>query len=171
MNSTMSASAQMPYLPGTGTSNEVSQIVAPTAFPNAYTPTKRRTFVAPGPDVEPHEQQVHRHVGEHEARGLSFVEAVDGRGQPEYAEHRRQQRDPVSNVVVVEGGRVPGKAHPRPPHRHEKCCESQRSAQRWVVVQTLRERRDSHDEAEVEEQLEPGRGAVLFGRITQYLWA
>src|SRR5215204_7419153 len=94
---------------------------------------------------------------------------MNRRGQPEYAEHRPEQRHPVRHVVVIEGGGVPGEAHPRPPHGHEEGGEAKHAIERRIVVQSPRQRRDGHDEAEVEEQLEPGRSTVFFGRVAQHL--
>jgi transposase len=53
--------------------------------------------------------------------------------------------------------------HQRPPHRHE---EAQHPTQVRLVVQPARQGHNRHDEAQVEEELQPGRGSLRNSSIT-----
>ena len=138
--------------------------------------THGRGDVARGPHVEAGQQEPHQRVGQHEAcRGAGLdADPLHGGGEPQHREHGGEQRHAVRDVVVVEGGRVPGEDHPRPPHRHEKPQEPRGPGEARVVVQPPRERGYRDDEAQVEEELQRGGrallGALLGGEVTQHRW-
>ena len=64
---------------------------------------------------------------------------------------------------MVEPVGVEGRADPGPPDGGEQPGEPQRAGGGDVVAQLDRQLGDHQDERQVEEQLQPGRGAVLVG--------
>src|SRR5215217_2628148 len=129
----------------------------------------------PGSQEQASYQKTHQSVGKHEAdRGHRlYADPPYGGGKPQYGEHRDEQRHAVGYVVVVESSRVPREDHPRPPHGHEESEETQHPTQVRLVVQSARQGRNRHDEAQVEEELQPGRGsllsALLVRQVAQHL--
>jgi hypothetical protein len=85
----------------------------------------------------------------------------DGARQGGDREHAEQDEKPVEEVVGVEARGVEGEAGPRPADRDEEREVAPEAGCRRVVAQGQGDLRDRADEDEVEEELEPGRAAVL----------
>ena len=90
------------------------------------------------------------------------------RREHEHPGHLHEGQGPEEHVVGVVRRGEPGEVHPRPPDRpedHEVAAQVAPVRLGEPVVQVRRRRGDGDDEREVEEQLERGRRAVLFGAV------
>ena len=96
----------------------------------------------------------------------------DAGGEHEGTGDHRQHGDPVADVVGVVRRREPRDVHPRPPdgEEHHEVARQARGQVRLAlrVVQLVGRRGDGDDEAEVEEQLERGGGAVRLGGVARH---
>lgn len=114
-------------------------------------------------DVEHEQDQAHRDVRENEGILAAVQHVRHGARQRRDGEHPEQREEPVDQVVRVETGRVEGEAGPGPADGQEQREETSEARRGWVGAEGRNDLGDGGDEDQVEEQLEPGRAAVLVG--------
>ena len=119
--------------------------------------------VAVDANVEHDQDQAHGDVREDE-RVLAAVQRVRHRArQAGDGEHPEQRQQPVDEVVGVEASRVERETRPGPADRQEQHEVAPEPGCGRVGAESRRDLGDGGDEDEVEEELEPGRAAVLVG--------
>jgi hypothetical protein len=71
----------------------------------------------------------------------------------EHRQHRREGAKAIERPSLRKAGGVPGVPHPRPPDRDEERGKQCHPRDRRIAVQRVRNRADSHDKTEIEEEL------------------
>ena len=135
-----------------------------------------RRVLAGGAQPLEDQRQAHDDVAGHHDPVVDRVAVVEGRehvgqaeGEDQHAQHLHHRGQPEDPVVGVVGRGEPGEVDPRP--RDAERGEGEPEQRRPDVAlgeqmgQLVRGRAERDDEGQVEEELQRGRGAVVFGRV------
>ena len=124
-----------------------------------------RRVAARGQQPLHHQRQPHHRIVQHASAKIA-VEQPRHAGREDQHAHRLQHGPQAEHGAVVVGRGKPGVVHPRPPDGRERGHKAgQRRAGvvlHHAVVQLRGGQRDGDHEAQVEQQLQRGRHAVLF---------
>ena len=121
----------------------------------------RRGQVPPGARVQDDNHRADARVRQREARRGAVERVGDHRGEDGHGEHAGNHQDPVRRIVRVEAVGVERVADPRPPDGDEQPCEDEEAVDARVLAQPVGKLGDRDDEDEIEEELEPGRVALV----------
>ena len=111
--------------------------------------------------VEQHQHQARAGLGADEgARVRIHPRLHEHRGPPQH-EHQQQRENGLQGTAVVEAGGVGGMPGPHQEQRHVQHRHLTQRVQAGVGHQVMGEARNVDHEDQVEEQLQPGSGALL----------
>jgi hypothetical protein len=124
--------------------------------------------VGPRAQIERHEQRAQGRVGDDEAGVVAARGDVgDLHGQSGDGQHRGEHHRAEEDVVAVEAIGVEREPLPGDEDRQEEPGEDGEAAEAVVPGELLGQLRDGHNEDEVEEELEPGRVALVVPAVAR----